>query len=318
MKDSHTKPKTDFPLIARFCEELCKNYRIPQIVSPDTIAKEFSEYFRLCVPPTLTTNDLLSLCKEIGLGLPREMTLPEKIRGFHVETELGFEISYKEGEWDGGIRHTVLHEIYEILIHILDEEVPSNLVTGKVKESNAHQFAATVLMPRDNFLDHCIRFSFDPLSLQDKYNQSYHSIVLRMRDVLKGQTSFVGLIYENPNRWGNELILQHVCKTKDIAHSAQIKIPVSGESCYSDNHFHELVRRSLELHGAVTELRIPFLKGGDDKKPYLICGCYPVCGKEPNVYRVIVTGIHENDWEKLREKKISIRVFPSTLCVPES
>ena len=93
--------------IRKFCEELLKEYRTPQLVRPETIAKKFSDYFEL--HPPLEINELFSLCKEMGLQNPIETNLPPGLRGMHIGVRGQFSIAYQKGEWDGGIKHTILH-----------------------------------------------------------------------------------------------------------------------------------------------------------------------------------------------------------------
>jgi len=304
------QPKATASFIETFCEELLKEYRTPQLVWPETIAKTFSEYF--CLTPPIGKEELLCLCEEIGLQYPSGISLPPGVRGVHIGFKKTFKIFYQEGEWEGGVRHTVLHEIWEIITHILDNYVLCNILSKKESESRANKFAAAVLMPRDGFFEDCVRMSFNPIMLREKYWQAYQSIVIRMRDVLGWETAFIGLMYENAmlieyfkqrkkplvgstvrelNRSDNfrmsfSTFSYHFKSADEIA-----GLPRPGEWVKEGNFFHDITIRAIEESDI-----LQYCREG------MLFGCYPVVSRYETIEKVLVVGIYEDDWESLRRK----------------
>ncbi len=304
-----------------FCDLLLDEFKTPQLVWPETIAEKFSKYFSLF--PAIGKKELLYLCEKIGLQEPLGIPLPRGVRGMNIGSNNNFVILYEEGDWEGGVRHTILHEIWEIIIHILDGYVTCNL-PQKNKEARANIFAASVLMPRKQFLEDSVMLSFDPLRLREKYKQSYQSITIRMENVIGRETTFTGLLYENFVLYEYLKLKKNPLKSKDLYElnngynfmvtciaSYNLKgtpyvlaeLPRCGEPVKDGNFFHDIAIQTAEEEDILRYFRMPVMSG-------LLLGCYPVISKFKTIEKIIIIGIDENGWESLRTKIRTYSVKP--------
>jgi hypothetical protein len=300
--------------IEKFCQELLKENRFPDSVLPERMAERFSKYFGL--RPPLTKDDILSLCRQIGLDFPEEISLPPSLRGIHIGLGNVFAIGYREGEREGGAKHTILHEIWEIMFGILSAHRGRSLFLEAGKEAYANRFAAAVLMPRKYFLEHCVRASFDPLVLRDAYRVSYLSVVIRMKHVLESHTNFIGIVYNNTaaeeyfrNRVGRPRLEKVV---EELNEACNFEIERKAFSYHSkqgpdifnmlrrlagkasdEGFFHGIAKRTLEQMNIVQDIRWPYASN-------MVFGCYPVMYAYGLISKILITGILEDDWDKLR------------------
>lgn len=288
-------PEPDIPIID-FCKSLLDEEDIIQALDPENLAERFSTYFGLVIPPAKDKIFWINFCEKITLNLPTAAALPGDMRGIHYGVNRNYQIHYKHGEWDGGIKHTLSHEIYEIIIAELQELFPEENILAMKTEARANHFAAAVLMPCDPFFDHCVRFLFDPLLLRDKYLQAYFSILIRMGEVLKKRAKFIGLDYQSKSGLLEDFVVQDRTFTKDLygkidfTHLAQGNLTI-----FNGNPFNNLVLSSFKQMAIVRKFPIHLRDGST-----LLCGAYPMVSEVGSIHRILVTGVSEEHIAKLQ------------------
>ncbi len=191
-----------------FCRSLLAKPLWPGDISPALMADEFVRRFRLRGFPRLP--DIEAVIQNAGVGKVLQSKLPQGIRGLHVSLGRGpYSIHYRDDDWDGGKEHTVLHEVYEILMEKFHRECPSYVLPARQALcQRADRFAAEVLMQRETFSLFASASGLDVVALQHAYRRSYVSIALRMAEVLP-DTPFSVLIYGRreegePEEWGDD------------------------------------------------------------------------------------------------------------------
>lgn len=186
----------DWGRFVEFCRGLVERYRYPGTISPETLAREFASQFQLFPPVDL---DVLIGAAE-SLGIPASpANMPGGLRGFHHGNEENYAILYREGEWVGSIRHTILHEVCEIIEKTLADLQPDyRPPRGPDLEIRADKFAAAVLLPRNGFRLLALTSAFNPLHLQQHYRQAYSSLLLRLTEVFDEEIPLQVIMYENP------------------------------------------------------------------------------------------------------------------------
>lgn len=287
-------------LLKQFCRNLSQEYAIAQILDPEFLAKEFSNYFEIIIPPFLEKNQVLSLCEGIGLGYPEAKSLPEKIRGIHYGIDHKYVINYREDDWDGAVKHTIFHEIYEIILHILSDHVSGIELSDQQKETNAHKFAAAVLMPQVLFFEHCIRLSYDPIELRDLYDQAYLSIMLRMAEVLNNHTYFIGLIAEKESRSNQYMFKYRIITQKMKSISDFFSLPIEDSIVNNNTEFGKLALKTVENKDSIRNYRITHSAWDGLYEGHFIYNSFPLVTSAGNIYKLFITGIEEKNKNYLR------------------
>ncbi len=193
-----------------FCRSLLAKLLWPGDISPALLADEFVRHFHLRGFPRFA--DIEAVVQDAGVGQVFQSKLPQGIRGFHVSLGRGpYAIHYREDDWEGGREHTVLHEVYEILMEKFHRECPLYVLPARQALCRrADRFAAEVLMQRETFSLFALASGLDVVTLQHAYRRSYASVAFRLVEVLPN-TPFSVLIYRRredgePEEWGDDAV----------------------------------------------------------------------------------------------------------------
>lgn len=185
----------DWGRFVEFCRGLVERYRNPGTISPETLARAFASHFQ-CFPP-VDLDVLIGMAESLGIPVSAE-SMPGGLRGFHHGSEGNYAIFYREGEWVGSVRHTILHEVGEIIEKTLAALQPDyRPPTGTDLEIRVNKFAAAVLLPRNGFRQLALTSAFNPLHLQQHYGQACSSILLRLAEVFDEEIPLQVIMYEN-------------------------------------------------------------------------------------------------------------------------
>ncbi len=170
------------------------NSLIPETnLSPTAIARKFSLFHQLSSPPSYPS--IISACSAFVGDLQIE-NLPDTMRGFHFIYNDHIQITLRERERTGAIAHTLLHELFEIIIERLnDKKTPPYALT----QYKANLFAASVLMPKEVFFEFSLDSDLDFMAIRDKYlHLSCLSLLLRLRYLFGiNKTYYLGIVAEN-------------------------------------------------------------------------------------------------------------------------
>lgn len=167
-------------------------------LQPSAIARKFSQFCGLL--PPLEYDAIVSACYSLGVDKIKQEELPNNLRGFHSIYDGRIEICIRPDEWVGGISHTLLHEMFEIIIELYTEKTKSDYALTEYK---ANLFAASVLMPEETFLEFCFRANFDLQLIREKYYQALFSLVLRLQHLFQKRNAYyVGIVAENQMAYG--------------------------------------------------------------------------------------------------------------------
>lgn len=323
-------------LLFDFCDHLLSRYFCPQQESPETIGAAFAEYFSLRAPMTL--DEVKDLAFAIGAGYPEPRKTPDNHRGFHVGAHGTYRIFYKKDDWSGGIRQTVMHEIWEIIEGELDDRCVVQEPVNGDKEKRAELFAVSVLMPRGTFREDCVRTHFDPLLLHDKYDQSHVSIMKRMLEVLGQEMPFIGLIYEHQPRKQyysagrpeepmfllgdyfedpqNYILTRQVLSGDVLRHPDRSSfLPINGDCIVEPGVTNELARRVLSLEDSVRHIDLVFNQG------VFSLGGYPVfTSRSQQLKTILIVGVATGSTPTLRESVRTSNGFSriDSSCLPDS
>ena len=160
---------------------------------PSAIANKFSKFCGLM--PPLEYANIVDACYAFGVDKIDSEGLPDNLRGFHTDYDNNIHICLRPFEWEGGISHTLLHELFEIIINRLNKKIAAPY---EMSEYMANLFAASVLMPEWAFLEFALRANMDLQLIREKYYQSYFSLLLRFNWLLRKRDMFyIGFLAEN-------------------------------------------------------------------------------------------------------------------------
>ena len=181
-----------------FCEYIVKEYGSPDAASEDEKAEEFRDVYLHNLPPTIKTLKAVASACGINLDGMEADKMPKNLRGYHEVFDGRRNIYYKEGDSISGIENTILHEIREMMEPIFaglyaDYEPLRTLAVHLA----ANRFAASVLLPKDNFRAKAYETGLDVIALARFYSKSCSQVLLRMGEVLQGQLFFYGGLYES-------------------------------------------------------------------------------------------------------------------------
>ena len=125
--------------------------------------------------------------------------LTHGLLGLHVSrAHGGYDIWYREDQWDEGKEHTVLHETYEIIQERLFPHRPNGEMARFICR-DADQFAAAVLMQPQCFAPVAEASGLDQVELQLQYRCSYAMVTNRVTEVLHYRP-LVAILYERRER----------------------------------------------------------------------------------------------------------------------
>ncbi|MBP7088998.1 MAG: hypothetical protein KBB01_06870, partial [Candidatus Omnitrophica bacterium] len=165
-------------------------------LSPTAIARKFSSFHKLSSPP-----DYRSVI-DAGFDFVKHFELadnmPPELRGFHSIYNGHVQIVLKNHERTGAMLHTILHEIFEIIITKLNEK---KVPPYKLTHYKTNLFAASVLMPKEVFFEFALKSDLDFLTIHnhEKYiHLSLQSLLLRLSYLFGlNKISYFGVIAEN-------------------------------------------------------------------------------------------------------------------------
>jgi len=161
--------------------------------SPTVIAERFSTFCGLLAP--LEYNDIVDACYSLGVDEITPGRLPDSLRGFNSDYANNIQIRLRSREWEGGISHTLLHELFEIIINRFNKKISGHY---NLTEYSANLFAASLLMPEKTFLEFSLRANMDLQLIHEKYYQSYFSLLLRLHYLLRQRgIHYIGIMVEN-------------------------------------------------------------------------------------------------------------------------
>ena len=215
-----------------FCDRLMASDHPMERLEPESLAPDFSAYFRLSARPTLS--ELADKFELAGIGKVSPSKLPRDLRGIHYTLPDGsYAIHYQEGQWEGSSEYTALHEgyeiVYETLWHRCHDEAPGQKVCP-----DADRFAAAVLMPADIFDAYARASGLDVVALRGVFRCSYAAAAIQLGEVMDCQPLFVAL-YErdetgDPADWpeGTE---PQALRTKVVKRTAGFTPPASPLLC---------------------------------------------------------------------------------------
>ncbi len=186
-----------------FCDRIMADeYPIARL-DPERLASEFTEYFQ--VPLRIPLEDLAVLLECAGVGEVSERPLADGLRGIHyIQPDGTYAIHYRQGQWEGTNKLTVLHEAYEIIYEQVwdrhDDAPPTRMICPE-----AERFAVATLMPREVFAAYAQASGLDVVALQNLFGCAYSAVALRLSEVMPRQPLLLTL-YErkgqgDPARW---------------------------------------------------------------------------------------------------------------------
>ena len=172
-----------------------------QLLDPEAMAARFVDYFRLSTRPTL--EELTDLAERAGFGTVRDGHM-EGLKGAHIGQPGGrYHIYHREDLSEGSKTHTVLHEMYEIILEGMAEihspEMPAPSGPNPVICRQADRFAAAALMQPDIFLPYAQASGLDVTTLHEQFGCAYSSVALRLAELVRDPPLLV-VLYERKER----------------------------------------------------------------------------------------------------------------------
>jgi len=166
-------------------------------LSPTAIADKFSLYHQLSSPPSYQS--IITACLAFVNEIEQKSNLPNAIRGFHCTYNNHTQLILRDHEQTGAIAHTLLHEIFEIIIERLNEKIKP---TYKLTPYKANLFAASVLMPEEVFFEQALKSDLDFLAIHRDHERyihySYLSLLLRLQYLFGlNKICYLAIIAEN-------------------------------------------------------------------------------------------------------------------------
>ncbi len=167
----------------------------------EAMAARFVDYFRLSTRPTL--EELTALAECAGFGTVRDGHM-EGLKGAHIGQPGGhYHIYHREDLSEGSKTHTVLHEMYEIILEGMAEihspEMPAPSGPNPAICRQADRFAAAALMQPDIFLPYAQASGLDVTTLHEQFGCAYSSAALRLAELVRDPPLLV-VLYERKER----------------------------------------------------------------------------------------------------------------------
>lgn len=186
-----------------FCDRIMADDHPIARLEPEKLAPEFTEYFQ--VPLRVPLEDLAVLLECAGVGEVSERPLADGLRGVHyIQPDGTYAIHYRQGQWEGTNKLTVLHEAYEIIYEQVWDRHYDAQPNRKICPQ-AERFAVATLMPHEVFASYALATGLDVVALQNLFGCSYSAVALRLSEVMPRQPLLLTL-YErkrqgDPARW---------------------------------------------------------------------------------------------------------------------
>lgn len=261
---------------------------------PAEIARRFIEdYYK---NNSYGIGNVPSICSYFGIDSIEYERFPEGIRGFHQIFDDQIKIQVKHDDWYGGIIHTILHEMFEIIIDIYNSKATKEYESSEYK---ANLFAASILMPEDSFLEFCYRANFDLQLVREKYDYSLFSLLIRTQYLFQKRNGFyLGYLHENfygyPSR-------EDSIKYYNNPHALMCTETVGTENIVDsfvyDNYIQEaLVKVAQQSEDFIGSVKL-------EKKDFLIRACPITHSKRPEAIRQVgIQIINKNDWQRIKSE----------------
>lgn len=261
---------------------------------PAEIAERFIETYYRNNPYGF--GNAFSICSYFGVDSIEYEIFPEGIRGFHQIFGGQIKIQVKNDDWYAGTTHTILHEMFEIIIDIYNSKAKKEYESTEYK---ANLFAASILMPEDPFLEFCFRANFDLQLIREKYDYSLFSLLIRTQYLFQKRKGFyLGYLYENsygyPRR---EDSIKDYNNPFALIRTEIIGIENTEDSSIYDEHIHEaLVKVTQQSDDFIGSIKL-------EKKDFLIRVCPITHTKRPEAIRQVgVQIINKYDWQKIKSE----------------
>lgn len=275
-----------------------------EYLHPVEIANRFIKKY--CMTTEYRFGNIPSLCYFLGVDSIEYERFPEGIRGFHQIFDDQIKIQVKHDDWYGGINHTILHEMFEIIIDIYNSKAKKEYESSEYK---ANLFAASILMPEDSFLEFCYRADFDLQRVREKFDCSMFSFLIRTHYLFqKRKGLYSGYLYENsygyPHREdsieGYNNPFAFMCVEK-------IGIEDIVDPFIYDNYIQEaLVKVTQNPSDFIGSVRL-------ETKDFLIRACPISHSKRLEAIRQVgIQIINKNDWQRIKSEVFENE--SSTLC----
>ena len=186
-----------------FCDRIMADEHPIARLEPEGLAAEFTEYFE--VPLRVPLEDLAVLLECAGVGEVSERTLAGGLRGIHyIQPDGTYAIHYRQGQWEGTNKITVLHEAYEIIYEQIWDRHYDAQPTKKICPA-AERFAVATLMPQEVFAAYAQASGLDVVVLQNLFGCSYSAVALRLSEVMLRLPLLLALYEQkgqgDPARW---------------------------------------------------------------------------------------------------------------------
>ena len=186
-----------------FCDRIMADEHPIARLEPEKLASEFTEYFQ--VPLRVPLEDLAVLLECAGVGEVSERPLADGLRGIHyIQPDGTYAIHYRQGQWEGTNKLTVLHEAYEVIYEqVWDRHYDAP--PSKVICPEAERFAVATLMPQEVFAAYAQASGLDVVALQNLFGCSYSAVALRLSEVMLRLPLLLALYEQkrqgDPARW---------------------------------------------------------------------------------------------------------------------
>lgn len=160
---------------------------------PEAIAGKFSLFCNLSRPPGYL--EIINASYDLVPNITIK-DFPDSLKGFHAIYKDDIQISLRNDE-SAAIAHTLLHELFEIIIERLNTK---RMPAYELNQYKANLFAASVLMPEDIFFKFALRSNLDLNLICQRYWVSYSSLLIRLQYLFQQhEVHYVGILAENKN-----------------------------------------------------------------------------------------------------------------------
>ncbi|MBW1855446.1 MAG: hypothetical protein JRJ00_12340 [Deltaproteobacteria bacterium] len=288
-----TKTKERTKYIDTFVEALLKE---KDQLQPAIIAEKISLDCDLY--PPIEKDRIVTACYSMGVDSISFDILPNNLRGFHQIYGNRIEISLRHDDWEGGISHTLLHELFEIIIECYNSKAKEKY---DLTEYKANLFAASVLMPEKRFLEFCFRAKFDLQLIRRKYFHALFSLMLRLCYLFQRRNAYyIGILAENNEAYEYQRPPAE-CNYFENFKITEITLSSTGQ-CVSPDILYKFLERTLS--------RIVKIEEDDffgtieiENNDFLITASPITNPKRNSVIKQI--GIHvisKEDWERIKQE----------------
>ena len=272
-------------------------------LGPTAIAKKFSLYHQLSSPPSYQS--IISVCLAFVNEIEQKGNLPDAIRGFHCTYNNHTQLILKDRERTGAIVHTLLHEIFEIIIEKLNKKINHRY---ELSDYKANLFAASVLMPKEAFFEWALKSDLDFKAIWDngKYGHlSFTSLLIRLRYLFRlNKIYYLGLVAENKKAYYRPEDINNLNNFEVTATTRSSKDPIT----FNNKTLPELLSKCLtKLIDQMNEQKDNYEKYKKsvtlEESIFLIkASPFPFLNYKYDAIKTIVMQIvHKKDYEAIRK-----------------